>query len=140
MRTFRTSVVLAMAVVGIGVGSARADEAIVVKVPFPFVVHDETLPAGRYRVVNEEGVMMVRGLDNRAAIVAMTIQADGRDPAGANPALVFVRRENAYVLSQVWESGGEGLAVKEPSSHAGRRAAKSAAAGDMNVVVAASMA
>jgi hypothetical protein len=97
-------------------GSARAQEAVVAKVPFAFVVRGQEFPAGRYYLTNEEGLLTVRGLDSREGIFAMTTPAGGTDPIGDQPALVFVRYEKTYRLSQVWDSSSEGLAVQEPSA------------------------
>jgi hypothetical protein len=115
MRTFKTAATLAAAFVGVFVGSASAQETVVAKIPFPFVVHGEEFAAGRYRVSDEAGVLTIRGLDNGAGMFALTIRADGRDPAGDQPALVFTPYENEYRLSEIWESDGEGFALPEPS-------------------------
>src|SRR6266496_3931431 len=115
MRAFKTSATLAAAFVGLFVGSASAQETLVAKIPFSFVVHGEDFPAGRYKVSDEGGVLTIRGLDNRAGMFAQTIRADGRDPAGDQPVLVFSRYENEYRLSEIWESSAEGFVLPERS-------------------------
>jgi hypothetical protein len=113
MRTIKKSAVLAAAFVGLFVGSASAQETVVAKVPFPFVVRGEEFPAGRYEIrPNGDGVLSIRGTDNKSAIVVITIPADGRDPLGDQPSLVFTRFENVYRLSQIWEAGTEGRALQ----------------------------
>ena len=81
-----------------------------VKVPFPFQVHGQMLPAGQYRVTsNEDGVVEILGeRGTRAAMFAMTIPASGQDPAGNKPTLTFKRDETNYRLSSIWASGTDG--------------------------------
>ncbi len=45
----------------------------------------------------------------------MTVPTGGEDPIGDQPALVFIRYENEYRLSQVWPSSTEGFAVQDPA-------------------------
>jgi hypothetical protein len=116
MRTIKTSAVLAAALLGMFVGTARAQETVVAKVPFPFVVRGEEFAAGRYGISTEEGVLSIRGLDNGGGGFAMTRPADGRDPAGSEPSLVFIRYENQYLLSEIWDSSTEGFAIPEESA------------------------
>lgn len=104
--------VFAVAFLGLCAGSARAEE-VVVNVPFPFVVQQQTMPAGEY-VVERVGqgpdallIRRARGAGNSAAIV-LTTPASGVDPAGDKPALTFTHDENVYRLSTIWESHAEG--------------------------------
>jgi hypothetical protein len=82
-------------------GSARA-ATIEVKVPFPFLVHGKTLPAGEYRVENTGSVVLFRGeKGNRASMFVMTAPAGGYDPAGDMPAPRFTRYEKQYRLGHL---------------------------------------
>jgi len=136
MRTFKRSVVLAAALVGVFAGSARAQEVLLAKVPFPFVVHGEQFPAGSYDLLNAQGLITIRGRDNRAAIFALATPADGQDPTGDRPSLVFIHNEREYRLSQIWESGREGLALSEHSIGRRRERAQSSSSEPPTVVVA----
>jgi hypothetical protein len=112
MSVIKKSSVLVAVFVGMFVSSARAQEMIVVRVPFPFVVHGDELPAGRYDVTIDNSILSIRDADHaRSGVFAVTFGVGGGDPAGDKPALVFVRHENKYVLAQVWESGDEGRAL-----------------------------
>jgi hypothetical protein len=85
-----------------------------VTVPFAFVVGNHAFPAGRYEVdtvLNGTDVFAVRSAASAASSMAMTKPANGADPAGSRPALVFHRYENTYRLTQIWESGGQGRAL-----------------------------
>jgi hypothetical protein len=100
-------------------GSANANAALLkvleVKVPFPFVVNGQNLPAGRYSIQRDEltsSVLLIRSeTGNRAATFVSTLPAGGHDPAGRVPVLTFSRYENQYRLSSVWESGSLGWSV-----------------------------
>ena len=106
----RAGLLAAALVVCIG-GSARA-ATIEVKVPFPFLVHGKTLPAGEYRVENDGAVVLFRGeKGNRASMFVMTTPASGTDPAGDKPALSFTRHETQYRLADIWESASQELEV-----------------------------
>jgi hypothetical protein len=108
--TKRAGLLAAAFVVCLG-GSARA-ATIEVKVPFPFLVHGQTLPAGEYRVEIDGAVVLFRGeKGNRASMFVMTTAAGGQDPAGDKPALSFTRYETQYRLADIWESGSQGLEV-----------------------------
>ena len=111
MKVIKASVVLAVGFIGLFAGSAHAQQTLVVKVPFSFVVHGKDMPAGRYEVVYDAGVLTVRGTDNHSSTFALPIPADGRDPISDQPSLVFLKYENQNVLSQIWESPTEGLAL-----------------------------
>jgi hypothetical protein len=115
MGAIKTSAVLAVGFLGIFAGSARAQDAVVAKVPFSFVVRGQEFPTGRYNLTTEEGLLTLRGIGNGGGVFAMTAPADGSDPIGDQPALVFVRYEKTYRLAQIWRSSSEGLAVDEPS-------------------------
>ena len=95
---------LMVACIVLATGSARAS-TLDVKVPFPFVVHGQTLPAGRYSVTDDGAVVQFRGeKGDHANMFVLTIPASGHDPAGNSPALTFRRYENQYLLTGIWES------------------------------------
>jgi hypothetical protein len=127
MRAIKTSVVLAVGFIGMFAGSARAQEAVVARVPFAFVVRGQEFPAGRYNLTTEQGLLTIRGIDNNAGLFAMTTPAGGADPIGDQPALVFVRYEKTYRLSQIWDSSSEGLVLQGPSGEVPRTSAASEA-------------
>src|SRR5688572_29160437 len=74
-------------------GSSAMASTLEVKVPFPFVVHGQTLPAGTYRLETaaiDPAVVLIRGeKGNTAAMLVMTTPAAGHDPAGDKPVLTF---------------------------------------------------
>ena len=125
MNTIKTATVLAAMSLGMFAGSARAQETVVVKVPFKFMMHGQEFQAGRYEINKKGNMLAVRGLDNGGGGFALATPADGRDPAGDRPALVFTRSENEYELAEIWENDTEGLSVPEPSTPAHHAKAQS---------------
>jgi hypothetical protein len=119
MGTLKRPVVLAVGFVGMFMGSARAQETLVAKIPFPFVVRGEELPAGRYDIVDVQGLITIEGTDSRSAAIALATPASGQDPKGSEPSLVFIHADGRYTLTQIWESDTKGLAL--PGRAAGRR-------------------
>jgi hypothetical protein len=119
MGRIKKASVLAVALLGLFAGRARAQELITVRIPFAFVAGSETFPAGRYDITatdDGERVLAIRGTDNRAAGFVLTMPASGPDPAGDQPVLVFTKYEDTYRLSQIWESRDEG-GVIAPTPH-----------------------
>ena len=115
----KRSLVVAGAVLALGQGAARAADFrdITVNVPFPFVVRDKVMPAGRYLLQRDDqdrSLVMIRGESgNRVGVFVLTEQAAGRDPKGDKPCLSFTRKEGQYELSNVWESRDDGVSVIE---------------------------
>ena len=72
LRTFVATGLAAVATASV----ARADERIVARVPFDFVVGDSRLPAGPYvvtNVSNDPGVMSIASADGRHFVYTLTI-------------------------------------------------------------------
>lgn len=108
MKIIWKSAVLGAAFMGLFVGSASAQERIVANIPFAFEIGHETAPAGKYELVIDGGILELRGENVHAGAFASTLPADGRDPDGSTPALVFRHGETGYRLFAVWESDTEG--------------------------------
>jgi hypothetical protein len=107
----------ALATAALLVMAAGASAATIeVKVPFPFTVHGQVLPAGQYLVRTAEmgsSAVVIQGeRGTKGAAVFLTEPMSGKDPAGAAPALTFTHRENAYQLVDIWQEGGSGLMVE----------------------------
>ena len=86
---------------------ARAQEAMVVDIPFAFTAGNATLPAGEYRVQKMDrnsAVLLIHCWDARASALVITNAAQAKEPQTESK-LVFNRYGNRYFLSQVWTSG-----------------------------------
>ena len=111
------------------------------KVPFAFLVRGQEFPAGDYEVRLDDfgrGIVLINNMHGKAATFAMTTSAGGVDPAGNQPALVFLHRENQYLLWELWQSHSEGEALPGVSakSKASRAQTTARATGDMYVLAA----
>ena len=125
MSAIKKSLLLTAAFLGLFVGRARAEGIVTVKVPFAFFVDHREFPAGQYdvRTVEDIGsVLSIEGVRNRASTFVLTIPAVGGDPAGNQPALVFIRHENTYRLSEIWESNRMGREL--PGVESGEKVAR----------------
>jgi hypothetical protein len=86
---------------------ARAQQSMVVDIPFAFVAGDATLPAGEYRVQKLDGnsaVLLIQCSDHSAAAMVITNAAQAKELQSESK-LVFNRYDNGYFLSQVWTAG-----------------------------------
>jgi hypothetical protein len=96
-------------------GSAARADVLEVKVPFPFVVHGRTLPAGQYRMEYDPAdasLLVIHGEHGtKANTMTLTIPAGKPDPQTGKPVLTFKHDENGYRLLDVWESNNVGLEV-----------------------------
>jgi hypothetical protein len=115
----KRSLVVAGAVLALGQGIARAADFrdMTVTVPFPFLVKDKVMPAGRYLLQRDDqdrSVVLIQGeKGNRVGAFVLTEQATGRDPKGDKPCLSFTRVGDKYELTNVWESRDDGISVVE---------------------------
>src|SRR5262245_3047246 len=105
---FKKSVVFAAIIVGLAAASASAEDVARVNISFPFVVRGQTLPAGRSDIRVDDlspGIGYIVGINGtKGQAIVPTITAHGHNPAGHDPSLAFVRHENEYRLSAVWET------------------------------------
>jgi hypothetical protein len=94
-------------------------------VPFAFTVGQKEFPAGQYDITIGDlsgMVISIRDMDNGMNAFALTNSADGFDPAGNQPALVFTKYETEYQLTQIWQSnmGGRELPALSRRRRIGR--------------------
>ena len=86
---------------------ARAQETMVVNIPFAFTAGNVTLPAGEYRVQKLEqnsAVLLIHCWDAGASTMVITNAAQAKETQTESK-LVFNRYGNRYFLSQVWNAG-----------------------------------
>ena len=115
----KRSLLVAGAVLALGQGAARAADFrdITVNVPFPFVVENRVMPAGKYLLQRDDqdrSLLLIRSESGkRVGSYVLTYNAGGHDPSGDKPCLSFTRKEGKYELSSVWESKDDGVTVIE---------------------------
>jgi hypothetical protein len=99
--------------------TARADETIVAKIPFAFVVRGMELPAGDYTITrddtNRDLIVIAKAQGPRLTFVlTQTGDADGPDP---QPKLEFERVGGLMYLSQITLGRGDVRDIPAPASH-----------------------
>jgi len=96
----------------VGYAQTTHHSALTVKVPFEFVVGNQTFPAGTYKfqsllnsVAGKDAidVLEVRSTEGRQYQAIVTNVVGGEQPN--NPKLVFRRSAGRAFLSEVWEPG-----------------------------------
>jgi hypothetical protein len=111
--------VLLMAAVAVGQNNPAVLKA---DIPFPFVVADHTLPAGRYEVSNlgEHTIRIVNS--QKLGAVVLTSRVSGRRTPESSGNLVFYRYQDSYFLAQVWGAGSAaGKAICKSSAEKERQ-------------------
>jgi hypothetical protein len=86
---------------------ARAQDHLVVDVPFDFMVGNTQLPAGEYSVkVSGAGqtLLMIHRTDAAESAIAATNGVEAAQP-GSESKLIFNRYGDRYFLSEVWTAG-----------------------------------
>ena len=115
----KRSLLVAGAVLALGQGAARAADFrdITVNVPFPFLVENRVMPAGKYLLQRDDqdrSLLLIRSESGKpVGSYVLTYNAGGHDPSGDKPCLSFTRKEGKYELSSVWESKDDGVTVIE---------------------------
>jgi hypothetical protein len=115
---------LSVAALGLGLAALCASpalafphEAVVVHVPFSFVVNDKALPAGEYVVTQLDTayppLVEIRSMDGRHAAIALTVDRAPL-PRGTHPDLVFDKYGKTEFLHEIRMPEYSG-AVLEPS-------------------------
>jgi len=109
MKTRNIARGLVVAMLALGAAAvARAEERIVVHIPFSFIIGTTQLPAGDYVVIegsgDNESVLAIESTDGREAAYALSIAATSPRPSQSE--LTFEKFENRYFLSKVSSEGG----------------------------------
>jgi len=112
LRTWMMIALVAPLAISVGYAQNTNHSAISVKVPFEFVVGNQTLPAGTYKfrsLLNSVpgkaaiDVLEVRGTEAGRYQAIVTDVVGSQEPN--NPKLVFIRSGGRAFLSEVWEPG-----------------------------------
>jgi len=103
---FRITGILALAFLAAG-SVVRAQEPLLVNIPFAFTAGKMTLPAGEYRVqstAEASSALLIQRTDGSAATYVMPHAVQANRPQTQSK-LVFRRNGERYFLSQVWIEG-----------------------------------
>ena len=104
---WRMSGVLALAVLAAS-PAVRAQQALLVNVPFSFTAGEMTLPAGEYRIQKisvTSPVLLIQRTDLSAAEFVMSNVVATNRKQGERSKAVFHKYGQRYFLSQVWTAG-----------------------------------
>ncbi|HUC55153.1 MAG TPA: hypothetical protein VMR90_13965 [Candidatus Cybelea sp.] len=105
-RVFVTATLFLLSIV-VASQVAQADEPMLVNIPFAFVVGNLTLPAGEYRVETldrNSAVVLIRCSGAGPSAMVLSNAAQAKDKPTQSK-LIFMRYNNRYFLSQVWNAG-----------------------------------
>lgn len=95
-------------VMGMSTVEAQDTHKLEVEIPFPFVLQDRDLPAGKYRLERIDparpNLLVIRSADAHLVRVILT-QRVAREAVSTTTYLLFRRREGKLYLFQVWTSG-----------------------------------
>ena len=105
MLTLIIAIALATAVAS---AHAQSSRMVVSNIPFEFIVGDQTLPVGEYRMAQTlTNGLMVRSLNDDRSVIRLTRVLAPSNKTQAR--LVFHRYGERYFLAEVWVGGdGEG--------------------------------
>jgi hypothetical protein len=103
----------------VAAANAQLSNPITAKIPFDFSVGNKQLPAGEYGFtrqsgIGDNGLMSVRGVDNKTHLFQSTLNAQVNTPNDQSM-LVFHKYGDQYFLEQIW-SGGERQGTQLPES------------------------
>ena len=118
MIPMKQSILLGALLLVLAAGSASA-AVVKANIPFPFIVHGQTMPAGEYTLqqsADEPSLLLIRERNgDHARALALTEPAATPDPAAAQKsAILFTLHDGKYWLADVWESKSEGSEVAVP--------------------------
>ncbi|HXE89858.1 MAG TPA: hypothetical protein VNK82_02745 [Terriglobales bacterium] len=121
------AVLLLMTVAATVTANAQNDRSITVNIPFDFVVENQKLPAGEYRIQpvhsDRSDRLLLRSGGSRTLTTVFTLPKRTLDPARESR-LVFKRYGDRYFLSQIWVHGadvGRELLVGRAEQEAAKR-------------------
>ena len=99
---------IALTALLVAAAPARAEDALIVTVPFDFAAGSMQFTAGKYevRTLENPGVMSIRSADGRHGMFVLT-QNMGPADDFTPPELVFNKYENLYRLASVVFDGGD---------------------------------
>jgi hypothetical protein len=126
-RTFVMATLFVLSLVVVAAQVVRADDPMLVNIPFSFAAGDVTLPAGEYRVQKLDGnsaVVLISCSDATVSTMVLSNTSEARE-IQTQSKLVFKRYENRYFLSQVWKAGSS-RGRQLLKSHAEKEIAQSA--------------
>ena len=117
-------VIMCLAVLGTSVVRAQDTHKLEVEIPFPFVLQDRELPAGKYRLEridpSKPNLLMIKNTDVHFVRIILTERVE-KEAASTATYLLFRRREEKLYLFQVWTTGAiNGIQIPSSDDDNGR--------------------
>ncbi len=84
---------------------SASNQSVRVTVPFDFIVHDTTYPAGEYKILLNTGENSIRIGNADQWIAFSSVQSTGKGNLTGDTRLVFIRQDDKRYLHQVWLAG-----------------------------------
>ena len=107
LRQFVITILLLISFIALVPTSVEAQSAyrFKVDVPFPFVLNDQTLPAGSYVIGRTDparpNILTLKKVDGDIVRVVITQRIEKDKPSNAS-SLIFIQRKGKHYLFQVW--------------------------------------
>jgi hypothetical protein len=111
----RISGVLALAFLA-AAPAVRAQDALLVNIPFAFTAGQMTLPAGEYRIQkvgDNSPALLIQRTDRSAAELVMSMAVDTNRKQPEQSKAVFHKYGERYFLAQIWTTGLQGRQLLE---------------------------
>lgn len=129
----RLIILVCLSVLLTGASKAQSAHSFEVEIPFPFILGDRTLPAGKYLVQRidpaKPNVLMFKNADSRIVRLMLTHRVEGERPSAVST-LIFVRRQEKLYLFQIW-TGGDKNGNQIPLLNEAERRDRDGAAGSI---------
>jgi hypothetical protein len=97
-----------LSVILAGAAKAQSAHSFEVEIPFPFILGDRTLPAGKYLVQRidpaKPNVLMFKNADARIVRLVLAHRVASESPSAVST-LIFKRRQEKLYLFQIWAGG-----------------------------------
>ena len=104
----RLIILLCLALILTGAAKAQSAHSFEVEIPFPFILGNRTLPAGKYLVQRidpaKPNVLMFKNAGARIVRLMLTHRVEGEIPSAVST-LIFMRRQEKLYLFQIWSGG-----------------------------------
>jgi hypothetical protein len=107
LKQFVITVLLLLSLIALVANSVEAQSAyrLKVDVPFQFVLHGQTLPAGKYVIERtnpaKPNILTLKKVDRGPVRLVITQRVENDEPSTAS-SLIFIQRNGKHYLFQVW--------------------------------------
>ncbi len=123
----KSMTILAVAAAALAAPSVHAGVVLKAHIPFEFVVADQQLPSGDYRIVQEERLVKIYSQSGEQLAIALWLPQQTRGAKG-HWNLVFHRHGGQHFLKVIGGGDGDGAYFPETTAERGARTRAASAA------------